>query len=339
VSGNQVFHITNGDATAELMRSAGVAGPIIVWRDMLHEGPVPAGVPLPELSRLRAEYVASVTGSPLADVRGQFDERDGLLADAVAAGQIVLWFEHDLYDQLQLLQLLDWLGSHGGPDLPVTLICIGAYPGVARFTGLAQLTPAQLRTLAGHRHRVTGPEFALARAAWAAFRAPEPRTLYTLAQGDTAALPFLRAALTRHLEDLPHTLSGLSRTEQQLVEVIRDGMKGPYEIFIAAQEREKAPFLGDATAWSLLRSLSSGPAPLLSCASGDFAPPSGGLSDAAFLRQSMAVTDLGKEVVAGRRDWMAPHGIDRWLGGVHLLGTTPAWRWDERRGRLVAGPS
>jgi hypothetical protein len=41
-------------------------------------------------------------------------------------------------------------------------------------------------------------------------------------------------------------------------------------------------------------------------------------------------------MVAGRADWIAVRGIDRWLGGVHLQGHHTPWRRDERRGRLVA---
>jgi hypothetical protein len=31
------------------------------------------------------------------------------------------------------------------------------------------------------------------------------------------------------------------------------------------------------------------------------------------------------------------HGIDRWLGGVHLHGHDAQWRWDPDRDRLVPG--
>jgi hypothetical protein len=47
------------------------------------------------------------------------------------------------------------------------------------------------------------------------------------------------------------------------------------------------------------------------------------------------LTDAGRETLAGRRDRIASLGIDRWLGGVRLLGRGPLWRWDEARAAVV----
>ena len=53
-----MLHITNGDAAANVLRKAGITDPILPWRDTLHEGPVPAGLSLRELSRVRTEFIA-----------------------------------------------------------------------------------------------------------------------------------------------------------------------------------------------------------------------------------------------------------------------------------------
>ena len=41
--------ITNGDSAAACMREARLDGEILPWRDILHEGPVPAGLDLEDL--------------------------------------------------------------------------------------------------------------------------------------------------------------------------------------------------------------------------------------------------------------------------------------------------
>ncbi|HXO27085.1 MAG TPA: hypothetical protein VOA80_07070, partial [Thermoanaerobaculia bacterium] len=49
----------------------------------------------------------------------------------------------------------------------------------------------------------------------------------------------------------------------------------------------------------------------------------------------VAITAAGLGVLAGQEDWIAIRGgIDLWLGGVHLHGRQPAWRWDPELGRL-----
>jgi hypothetical protein len=45
----------------------------------------------------------------------------------------------------------------------------------------------------------------------------------------------------------------------------------------------------------------------------------------------LTITDDGRRVLAGDADRVSLCGIDRWLGGVHVTGTGPVWRWDARR--------
>jgi hypothetical protein len=105
----------------------------------------------------------------------QFAQRDQAL-EAGRDGEYVLWFEADLYDQLQLTEILARLAGLGVPAGRVTLICIGEHAGIARFGGLGELTAEQLRELP-HTNacaRLTPAALELATRAWAAFRAPAP---------------------------------------------------------------------------------------------------------------------------------------------------------------------
>ena len=104
-----------------------------------------------------------------------FAERDRTLA-ANRDGEYVLWFEADLYDQLQIIQILARLADLGVPAQRITLICIGEHPGIARFGGLGELTAEQLRELPATNAcaRLTPAALQLATRAWAAFRAPTP---------------------------------------------------------------------------------------------------------------------------------------------------------------------
>lgn len=43
----------------------------------------------------------------------------------------------------------------------------------------------------------------------------------------------------------------------------------------------------------------------------------------------LRLTATGARVLAGEADHIALNGIDRWIGGVHLHGRHPRWRWDE----------
>ena len=198
-----MLHITNGDCAVAVLSQA-VSGTFLPWRDVLHEGPVRAGLALEELSAERARFIADAGWGPLAEVQESFLQRDQEFRRAGTHDEIVLWFEHDLYDQLQLIQVLDGLAELRGP--PISVVCEAEY--------LGEMTPARAAELFALRNPVTRRHFQEARAAWAAFRSSDPRTIQNL---KITALPFLGAALNRHLEEFPWTSDGLSRLERSIL--------------------------------------------------------------------------------------------------------------------------
>ena len=64
----ETLHLTNGDHAVEVLRAAGMQGEIVPWRDVLHEGPVRADLPLEALSRLRARFIAEAGWAKLDEV-------------------------------------------------------------------------------------------------------------------------------------------------------------------------------------------------------------------------------------------------------------------------------
>jgi hypothetical protein len=216
-----------------------VQGEFLPWRDVLHEGPVRAGLTLEALSQERAAFIADCGWSSLAEVRKGFQQRDEALKGAREHDEVVLWFEHDLYDQLQLIQLLDWFAAH--PHGNLSLVCEAEY--------LGQMKPARAAELFAQRTAVNTPQLAEGQQAWAAFRSSDPQGL---AQMKPTALKFLGAALRRHLEELPWVADGLSRTERAVLEALRAGPLKFGEIFVKI--REEPAFLGDSVlAWHLER--------------------------------------------------------------------------------------
>lgn len=331
-----MLHITNGDSAAGSLRAAGLPGEVLAWRDVPAEGPVPAGLTLDELAPVRARFLAqsgwASYDEALADLRRQY----AALA-ATAHDEVVLWFEHDLHDQLQLAQLLDWFATHAHGSTMLSLVVIGEYPDVTPFYGLGQLTPEQLAALFPSRLPVTAAQLALGRAAWEAFRLPDPTAFVALLAGETTALPYLRAALTRHLEEFPDADAGLSRTERQILDILTEAGPIPlFEAFKRDMAREEAPFLGDLGFWARIAGLAPAAHPLLAFADGrPFALPADPAHPTEWARQAVAPTGTGRAVLAGEQDWVRLNGINRWLGGVHLNGPEAAWRWDRAAGRLV----
>ncbi len=334
-----MLQITNGDCAGEVLRHTGLPGEILLWRDVLHEGPVPTGLSLEQLRPIRAQYIADQGWGSYDEVVKTFAHRDALLSQFPEHEAVLLWFEHDLYDQLQIIQVLDWFAQRDLGKTNLSLICINAFPGVDQFKGLGQLNADQLASLYGSQRQIAGAELSLSREAWSAFRSPDPTALETLLARDSSALPFLGAALGRHLEQFPGLSDGLSRTERQILQGVAAGAHTPVEIFRADQCQETVLFMGDTDVWSHLQRLCVGRAPLLRLTDGGPFLPWRLHNREPFLAQSLSLSEAGHEVLAGRADWLHLNGIDRWLGGVHLHSPGLLWRWDPQNRKLVQDPS
>jgi hypothetical protein len=303
-----VLHVTNGAAAAADLAAL---GEVLTWDDVLHEGPVPAQPPA-QLRETRARFLAAAGFTDLATARSKLAARDARLDAVDFSTKLVLWFEDDLYDQLQLIQVLDRLASGAGaarrsrPAGPVQLVVLPRGRTARSF----------LRDRMAAATSLSDREHDLAVRAWAAFTGPDPRRVQELWLAGTPGLPDLAPALERLLEEHPATTDGLARTDRQILAALHGagGPLGPHELFAAATAPEEHPFLGDSTLWWRAERL----APLAQrTGAGGF-----------------ALTGAGARVLAGEADaaqLLAP--LDRWVGGVHHAGA-PAVRWDPAARRL-----
>jgi len=328
---SSLLHLRCGHDILAALDEAQVPGTKAAWADPLCEGPVPGSLDRPTLRRQRAAWLAGHLTLEEGEVAKQLATADALVETADAYAEVVLWFEHDLYDQIILLWLMHRLGPRVRAGRPVTLICIDRHPDIARFTGLGELSPPALAGLFRNRRPVTPDQVDLADAAWAAYTAPSPLALLDLITrldaGDSAApLPFLAAALRRHAQEFPWKAEGLSLTEWLALDCIDifGGLTGA-EAFWAVHGREAAPWQGDLQFFAVLRRLAAWqPEPLLAI-DGDDWPRA----------VSLRTTDAGRAVLLGKRDALDHHPLDCWRGGVHLYRGGPDWRWDAGAGTLI----
>jgi hypothetical protein len=326
----RMLHVLNGDVVRETLEHAAVPGTLAVWADVLHEGPVPGeDVSSAERREVRARYLAqaghATYGDALATLRGW----DSGLDAAPDHDEVVIWCEHDLFDQLLLIRHLHHFSGRGLAGARLSLICIDRHPEVPHFMGLGQLSAEALAALLPTRRPVTAEQTALAGAAWRAFTAPDPMHLQSLMDGDSTALPWLEPALRRHLQEFPAVGSGLSRTERQILHAAAAAPRPIGELFREVQRAESVFFIGDTSFARVLRDLAAGPEPairLMGEGDGDGALPNG----------TVEITAAGRSFLRGEEDRVRLHGIDRWLGGAHLRPPV-RWRWDDAADRLVRG--
>jgi hypothetical protein len=324
-----MIHFTNGSIVVEALVAGGVPGRVVACADPLHDGPCLPGLTRARWNDTRARFLAGSERLTVDEIRRDFESRDAAIDEAARADEVVLWFEHDLFDQLNLIWLLDALTGAGTPERRVRLVVIGEHPEVERFHGLGQLSPAQLLALFPNRQPLTTAALDEARAALADVCAPDPRALALRATRPCHELPWLPGALRRLVEELPSTSGGLSRTEQQGLEAIAAGAPTLGHAFAGCAAREERIYLGDSSFYAAMRRLHVAEHPLVTTSVGFDEPPDS-------LHSSLvALTPVGRAVLAGRQDHASVNGLDRWVGGVQLLGQSPRFRVARDNGALT----
>jgi len=317
----KTLHITNGDIAANLIQDAGIEGAIIPWRDVLHEGPVPFGMSLEELSKVRAEYIASRGWENKAEVLSSFHERDQALENFKDHDQLVLWFEHDLYDQLQIIQILAYLATRDLHKYPIKMICTEAYLGMQSIDGI--------KALVNEIQPVSYEMITIATTAWQVFTLNSPKEWFNLLEANTDCLPFLKGAVKRLLQEYPDSKTGLTQTQKEVLQIVnQEGSINAHQVFNSYQQQEERRFMGDVVFWGYVSQMLDGENAVLK------------LQDDKTLRvpvsddQVFSVTEKGKALINGEYHWPGQKELDRWIGGVHLK-ANDCWFWDNENEVLI----
>lgn len=300
------LHIRCGDDLRVALPRAGLAGGYLGFADPVCQGPARDDGDLMAWLGLRARFVAQHAGIDVAEARLRLG-RDYAALQALHRYEAVhLWFEHDLWDQAALIRVLSLLAEK---RLLRDRLWLMPADGVRSFpeladTELAALEPAPLSAL----------QLQQAAEAWEGFAAADPRALDALARRDLA-LPFLGAAMRRHLRDLPWSTDGLGETERLLLRAVAGGATTEAEALAVLRDTDPIFHVTELIVRDLVRRLRIGPhRPLLS---GD----------------PLRLSAKGEAVLAGTLRHRPP---PRAHAGIAVL-PDPPWVWDPALGVVVPG--
>jgi len=326
-----MLHILNGESTERTLKQSSVPGVFFSFREALDHGPTPTGTDEQEWRHIRTAHLAESYGVGIEACEQGLLSQEEILRSSSQHEEVVLWFEHDLFCQINLLYLLDWFAPERLGQTKLSLINIGEFPGRENFRGLGELTAEQLASLFPQRQQVTLDQLNLAKAAWAAYRSSDPTAIETLLKTDTSSLPFLPRALQAHLKRFPATKNGLGQVENRSLDLINNGFEKFIDLFPRFSNAEPVYGFGDAQLWLSLRMLSRAHHPLLTVVNAkaeEQLAPNGGY------QAELKLTEAGRAVLKCEADFVTLNSIDLWLGGVHLTGDSNVWRWNEASGKL-----
>jgi len=331
-----MLHIVNGLATLKLLDRTDIRGARVSGDDIFAEGPIQDCLRTPAAWRTRAEYLQKHFGIPKEQYLQRKEERERSLRSFAYHEEVVLWFEFDLFCQLNLLFLLNWFSGKGLGNTKLTLICPGEFPGMKQFRGLGTLSPRQLTSLFEERAEITDQQRKLADKAWSAYSNPDPTQVQQLLEEGTDELPHLHKAFSAHLERFPWMGNGLNSVEIKTLESLSNGPRKFPDLFEVVSNSNAVSFhgMGDVQFSAYLAGLAEGDNALIRMDNfpGVLTPD---LPRRALGKWIIRISDQGKDVLKGRKDNIQLRGIDRWLGGVRLKSPDQVWRWDASTSRLV----
>lgn len=250
---SQILHILNGDATFHIFRQTALKGDVLVWREILSEGPVSSH----GLWQTRAKWIGETYGETSEGYRQQVLAEIEKLSHLERYDELVLWFEYDLLCQINLTCILSILHQSASPLPSIYLICPEHFNGLPHFKGLGELNPKRLASLWPGRVKLRQSDLALADEAWQVYAENNPTPLENFLHRDFGQLPLLKKALQAHLLRFPQTPDGLNHIEKILLEIIDLGKHSKAAIYQEFWEREPIYGLADLQLEHILNQLQS----------------------------------------------------------------------------------
>lgn len=213
-----ILHITNGDSFTDRLKSLKIKGDIITWREMLCEGRTLNNVGSESFWKTRFDFLNKnykVTKSTFIE-RTLKEYRS--LCNHKKQDKIVLWFEYDLFCQVNMLAVVSWLKMHRR-YAEISVACSGKVEGENKLFTLNELTDEQLHNLYENRTYLKQDDIEYADYIWQLYCSDNPIRLENLTDFDKYNFPYLKDALDAHLKRFPTIKNGLNAVENNVLDV------------------------------------------------------------------------------------------------------------------------
>ena len=170
------MHITNGDAFTQRLATLNLKGDVITWREMLCEGKTLTNVGSESFWKTRFEFLnknykvskSSFIEKTLKEYRS--------LCNHKQQDTIVLWFEYDLFCQINMLAVLSWLKANR-KYANISLVCSGKEDSSNKLYALNDLNNEQLLKLYENRVILTQDDIEYADYMWQLYCSDNPMHL------------------------------------------------------------------------------------------------------------------------------------------------------------------
>jgi hypothetical protein len=218
---SSLLHITNGDSFTNRLNALNLKGEVITWREMLCEGKTLTNVGSESFWKARFEFLnknykvskSSFIEKTLKEYRS--------LCNHKQQDQIVLWFEYDLFCQVNMLGVLSWLKSNR-KYAEISLVCSGKEDESDKLYALNELNDEQLLKLYKNKTVLKQDDIEYADYVWQLYCSDNPIRLENLTDYKNYQFDYLSDAVTAHLHRFPSIKNGLNDMENNILQLSHD---------------------------------------------------------------------------------------------------------------------
>lgn len=218
---SRYLHITNGDYTTKHLQNLKFNGNYITWREMLCEGQTLPDVGSETFWKTRFDFLKSsykISKKKFIDYTLK-EYRN--LCKHKQQDEIVLWFESDLFCQVNMLAVISWLKKHR-QGYKISLVSSGKIDDSNKIYGLSELNEEQLQNHFKNRVILTKDDIEYADYIWQLYCSDSPLRLETVHQSNPMSpFAYLSDAIKAHLLRFPSIENGLNIIENSILQTVK----------------------------------------------------------------------------------------------------------------------
>ncbi len=214
---NKILHIVNGDSLTEQMLELDLPGELIVWRELLCEGPTQQEIQS-EFFKIRKKFLRQAYNISADDYEERFISEIKKLKELEDFDQVVLWFEFDLFCHINMLAAINFL-TEKKKSVPISLVCSKKLEGEKEFQPLSQLDLKELKNHYENRIHFNTEDIEVANLIWELYCSNDPMKLKPQIKTKTN-FEYLSSCIRAHIERFPNSVTGINTLEKNILKLI-----------------------------------------------------------------------------------------------------------------------
>ncbi len=216
------IHIVNGDSTKWILEQSGLDGEIVVWRELLCDGPVSEPLFSDEFWQARYDYFEKELNVSRLEY---FDKtiKELLKAEFLeGVEELVLWFEYDLFCQVNLMAVCSFLLEHFRKDVVYSMVCVGMEKDRQGWQTLADYKPEDYVSLYENRINMSRASFEYAHECWKVYAKKDKKGLQEFNFRKNKRFKYFHVAMLQEQERFTDE-TGLNQIDRKIIELLEEG--------------------------------------------------------------------------------------------------------------------